>query len=317
MDRNEPAPATASAAELITLAEWAERCGYNQKYVWELAAQEDFPDPEPGQCRMVPKKRRATTLPEEVDPMRAVTLEEFAHLIGVTHRSVMSVVRAHTQPLPPAVDLTERPPWLSEGHRTVRALVEWWNTRPVTTTRVRLYDPDKLTSFEPQGHPPLPVAQKLEVDPAEEVTLSRFATIIGEDRGNVGQYRRLYPEQMPTTADGRCVQDLAPGEQVTFVFQDLHRWWTSRPGSRAGYRLGQDQGRVDSKQPSAPVGVTLSGFAKLIGVDPAKVHRRRQREAEQMPATVTGRRPEALAKGERARFHTEDLRQWWKSPPLG
>ncbi|GAA1463534.1 hypothetical protein NE857_34075 (plasmid) [Nocardiopsis exhalans] len=300
MDRNEPAPAAAGAAELLTLAEWAQRCGYSQKYAWELAAQEGFPGPEPGQYRMVPKRRRATPLPAGVDPLRAVTLEEFARLIGVAHESVLSVVRAHTEPLPPTV---ERTAWLSEGHRTVRALLDWWDARPATTTRMRLYAPDKLAPFEPQGHAPLPSPQELGVDPAEEVTLGRFAAIIGEDRGNVGQYRRLHPEQMPRTADGRRVQDLAKGESATFVFSDLHRWWPSRPGSRVGHRISQHQG------------VTLTGFAKVMGVDPAKVRQRRQREPAQMPLTVDGRRVQDLAEGERPRFDLEALRRWWQDLP--
>lgn len=317
MDATEPAPTAADAPQFLTLAEWADQCGYTYNRASELAQKKDFPDPEPDRYRQVPKKRKATLLPAGIDPEHTVTLTEFASLIGVSAQTLKRALAAHTQPPPAAVEASDRP---ARERRRVRELVQWWNARPATTTRVRVFAADKLAPFGPQGHPPLRSALSLGVDPAEEVTLSRFATIIGEDRGNVGQYRRLSPETMPHTADGRRVQDLAKGEQATFVFEELRRWWSSRPGSRAGYRADRTKGRkrgprVEKPTPQEASGVTLSGFAQQVGVSPAKVHRRRERFAAQMPTTVDGRRPEALAKGEHARFDPEELLRWWRALP--
>ena len=314
MDRHTATPPDPEGVELLTLAQWAQRCGYSYSHAWKLSQQQGFPAPEPGRYLQVPKQRAHTPLPEGVDPDQAVTLNEFAGLIGVSPNTVSRVVTTHTEPLPPLADATERTARPTQGHRQTRKLLDWWNRRPATTTRVRLYAAPKLTAFAPHRHSPLPSAQELGVDPQQKVTLSRFATIIGQDPGNVGQYRRLHPKKMPHTADGRRVQDLAHGEQAEFVFEDLRRWWPSRPGSRLGYRADQDDKDREHEGPATPrEGVTLSGFAKANGVDPAKVHRARHQHTASMPDTVDGRRPETLAKGERARFHPDPLLRWWES----
>lgn len=316
MDRNDPAQTDTDAPELLTLKEWAQRCGYSYGHASALSRQEGFPQPVPDRYREEPKRRARTFLPPEADLERAVTLDEFADLIDASAKHVRRVATTHPEPLPSLADPAERTAWPTQGHRRVRELLTWWNARPATTTRVNLYRAKELKPFEPLRPPPPPSAQELGVGPQEEMTLNRFASLIGVDGGTVGQYRRLSPERMPRTADGRRVQDLAHGEQATFRFQDLHRWWTDRPGSRAGYRAEQDRGGRGRRSPhTAPEGVTLSGFAKRIGVDPAKMHRRRQKHAASMPDTVDGRRPETLAKGERARFSFEELRTWWETLP--
>lgn len=312
-DHQEPTPDQADAG-LLTLEEWANRCGYSYSRASALAREEDFPDPV--RYRQVPKRRADTPLPPGTDPDQAVTLDEFADLIGSSAKTVRRVVTTHSRPLPPLADPAERTAWPTQGHRTLGALLEWWNARPATTTKVALYDPEKLAPFEPRRPRPVPPLEELGVAPDEEVTASRFASLIGVDYKTVGQYRQLSPEKMPRTADGRRVQDLEYGEIAHFRLEDLYRWWQSRPGSRLGYRTGQGAGKRRRRgDRPAPEGMTLTRFARLIEVDPAKMHRYRRQHAGSMPATVDGRRAQDLAKGERAYFPAEGLHRWWQNLP--
>lgn len=314
-DHQEPTPGEADT-DLITLEEWTGRCGYSYSRASDLSRQEGFPSPVPDRFREVPKRRAATPAPPGADPDQALTLDEFAALIGVSAKHVRRVVTTHTAPLPPLADPSERTAWPTQGHRRLGALLDWWNARPATITKVALYEAAALAPFEPRRPRPLPPLRELGLGPDEEITASRFATLIGVDYNTVGQYRRLSPEKMPLTADGRRVQDLAYGEIATFRAQDLHRWWQERPGSRVGHRADQAAGRR-AHRVGRPVGegITLTQFAHQVEVDPAKLYYHRRRHADAMPDTVDGRRPQSLAKGERARFDADELRRWWESLP--
>ncbi|GAB2525268.1 hypothetical protein [Nocardiopsis aegyptia] len=73
-------------------------------------------------------------------------------------------------------------------------------------------------------------------DPRAEVTLGRFATLIGVNRSTVSQYKRKTPDALPDTIEGYRPDRLPPHTRAKFYLEDLLTWWNNRPGSVAGYR---------------------------------------------------------------------------------
>lgn len=234
-----------SGREPVTLTDWARRHGYSDSMVTHLRRREGFPAPIGH--RDVPKRRDPTPMPAGQDPGRGVTVDEFAALIGASAGQVRRVTKTHTEPLPERIDPAERVSYPIQGHRRLDAMVAWWNRRPATTSRVQVYDPDQLAPFAP-APPPLPPLESLGVDPREKVSLTRFATILGEEHGSVTQYRTRYPHTMPPTADGRRVQDLEPWEHAPFRLGDLYRWWASRPGRGRTYAPKQAAPQEDTPE---------------------------------------------------------------------
>lgn len=234
--------------EPVTLTDWVRRRGYSDSMVTHLRRKKGFPDPVGH--RDVPKRRDPTPMPAGRDPGLGVTVDEFAALIGASAGQVRRVTRVHTDPLPERIDPGERVSYPIQGRRRLDDLLSWWNRRPAPTTRVAVYDPDQLAPFAP-GPPSLPPLESLGVDPGKEVSLTGFATILGEDHGTVTQYRTRYPHTMPPTADGRRVQDLEPWEHAPFRFGDLYRWWGSRPGRGRPYDTA-DPGGDGGPEQAAP-----------------------------------------------------------------
>ncbi|WP_435108057.1 hypothetical protein [Nocardiopsis synnemataformans] len=236
--------------ELVTLAEWGRQHRYAPSSARALRAKEGFPAP--AGYRDVPKHRDPTAVPQDQDPGRGVTVDEFAALIGVSAGQVRRVATTHAEPLPERINPAEPVAYPIQGRRRLDAMVAWWHRRPAATTRVAVYDPADLAPFVP-APTSLPPLGALGVDPRARVSLTRFAKIIGEDHSTVGQYRTRYPHTMPRTADGRRVQDVAPRERIVFYVEDLYRWWSARPGRRRPYdQPDQAASASAGPAPSAP-----------------------------------------------------------------
>ncbi|MEY9210592.1 hypothetical protein NI17_024120 (plasmid) [Thermobifida halotolerans] len=134
---------------LITLQEWAERCGYSYNYVLNIMPRHypDFPEPrvrrkgdvgrgggsgnnlyDPAELeKFRPRRPDPVELPDE-DLVKQVTLGGFAALIGVASKSVTQIKDDRPDTLPPTVDGQRQWYWGARYH--VRDLLLMWNSRP-------------------------------------------------------------------------------------------------------------------------------------------------------------------------------------------
>lgn len=224
---------------LITLAQWAERHGFSESYVLRQLPyiNPDFPEPET--TRTLRRYQRPDPIddPPDHDPETPTTLTGFARIIGVSAHLVAQTRDKDPGLLPTPLPVTGRS---TRGrlahHYRLADLVHWWNNRPPITrgsVQVGLYDPDKLRPFEPRRNQPVELPGH---DPDSEVTLGRFATLIGVNRSTVSQYKRKTPDALPDTIEGYRPDRLPPHTRAKFRLKDLLDWWNNRPGSVAGYR---------------------------------------------------------------------------------
>jgi hypothetical protein len=136
--------------DLVTLREWAARHGFSYDYVMMRMRQyyQDFPAPEPGLTRSVPRRQGGTAeaalydaaklapfeprrpapveLPDR-DPGLEVTLGAFADLIGVNRKTVSQYTAKTPDDLPDTVDGAR--PYPRAKYR-LGDLLLWWNGRP-------------------------------------------------------------------------------------------------------------------------------------------------------------------------------------------
>ncbi|MEU5859123.1 hypothetical protein [Nocardiopsis dassonvillei] len=135
--------------ELITLKEWAQRCGYSHGYVVHVMPRyyPDFPAPERTRhgatdkgggggsnlydpAKLAPFEPRGTTPVElaEEDLNKQVTLGGFAALVGVNVKSVVHIKNHRPDTLPPTIDGQRH--WYPQARYYARDLLLMWNSRP-------------------------------------------------------------------------------------------------------------------------------------------------------------------------------------------
>ncbi|GHC78584.1 hypothetical protein GCM10007079_16000 [Nocardiopsis terrae] len=223
---------------LVTLAEWAREHGLSESYALrQLPYQvDDFPAPETTRTLIRYQHAEPIDLPDH-DSDSEVTLTGFARVLGVSAHLITQTRDKDPSLLPDPLPPPTRPTRGRPTHRyRLGDLLTWWNNRPPITrgsVQVGLYDPVKLAPFEPRRNKPVELSGH---DPNSEVTLGRFATLIGLNRSTVSQYKRKTPDALPDTVEGYRHDRLPPYTRAKFRLGDLLNWWNSRPGSVAGYR---------------------------------------------------------------------------------
>jgi hypothetical protein len=134
---------------LITLKEWAERCGYSQGYAVHVMPRyyPGFPAPEhtrrgasergggggsnlydPAKLAPFEPRRPDSVELAEQDLVKQVTLGGFAALIGVSAKTVVHIKNHRPDTLPPTVDGQRQ--WYPHARYHVRDLLLMWNSRP-------------------------------------------------------------------------------------------------------------------------------------------------------------------------------------------
>ncbi|QKW32469.1 hypothetical protein HUT17_04880 (plasmid) [Nocardiopsis flavescens] len=223
---------------LITLAEWAQRHGLSESYVLrQLPYREPgFPAPKTTHTLIRYQHPDPVDLPNH-DPDQPLTLNAFARIIGASTHLITQTRDKNPDllptPLPPPTAPARGRP---AHHYRLGDLLTWWNNRPPITrgsVQVGLYDPADLAPYEPRRNEPVDLPGH---DPDSEVTLGRFAALIGVNRSTVSQYKRKTPDALPDTTDGHRPDRLPAHTRATFRLGDLLAWWNNRPGSVAGYR---------------------------------------------------------------------------------
>lgn len=231
-------PSPDEPAHLVTLAEWAQQHGFSESYALrQLPYQaENFPAPETTRTLIRYQHPDPIDLPDH-DPDTEITLTGFARVLGVSAHLITQTRDKDPSLLPPPLPNPPRPTRGRPTHRyRLGDLLTWWNNRPPITrgsVQVGLYDPAKLAPFEPRRNKPVELPGH---DPRAEVTLGRFAALIGLNRSTVSQYKRKTPDALPDTIEGYRPNRLPPHTRAKFYLSDLLAWWNNRPGSVAGYR---------------------------------------------------------------------------------